>query len=63
MYDSTIIRVAPSPDTSLEETVKLAQKGLNIFAGASKAIGGQVSAEKIKLYLMEFKWEQEGICR
>ena len=31
--DSVIIQVAPSTDTPLEETVKLAQKGLNIFPG------------------------------
>ena len=46
MDDYTIIQVAPSPDTPLEETVKLAQKDLNIFAGESKATGGQVSTEK-----------------
>ena len=63
MYDSTIIRVAPSPDTSLEETVKLAQKGLNIFSGESKATGVQVSTEKKKCHLMDFKWHPEGKCR
>ena len=46
MDDYTIIQVAPSLDTPLEETVKLAQKGLNIFAGETKEIGGQVITEK-----------------
>ena len=61
--DSTIIQVAPSPDTPLENTVKLAQKGLNLFAGAAKATGGQVNAEKTKWYLMDFKWDPEGKWR
>ena len=39
-------QVAPSPDTPLEDTVKLAQKGLNIYSGESKAIGRQVITEK-----------------
>ena len=60
MDDSTIIQVAPSPDKPLEDTVKLAQKCLNIFAGADKATGGQVSAEKTKWYLMDFKCYPEG---
>ena len=34
--DSTIIQVEPSPETPLEEMVKLSQKGLNIFAGEYK---------------------------
>ena len=46
MDDSTIIQVTPSPDTPPEETVKLAQKDLNIFAVESKATGVQVSTEK-----------------
>ena len=46
MDDSTIIQVAPSPNTPLEETVKLAQKDLNIFSGESKTTGGQVITEK-----------------
>ena len=57
--DYTIIQVAPSPDTPLEETVKQAQKSLNIFGGAAKATGGKVSAEKTKWYLMDFKWDPE----
>ena len=44
--DSTIIQVSPSSDTPPEETVKIGQKGLNIFAGSAKATGRQVSAEK-----------------
>ena len=48
--DSTIIQVAPTPDTPLTDTVKLAQNGLNIFAGASKATGVQVSAFLKKIY-------------
>ena len=60
MDDSTIIQVAPSPDTTLEETVKLTQKGLNIISGAAKATGVQVSAEKTKWYLMDFKRDPEG---
>ena len=44
MDDSMIIQVATSLDTPLEDTVKLAQKGLNNFAGESKATGVQVSA-------------------
>ena len=60
MDDSTIIQVAPSTDTPLEDTVKLAQKGLNIFAGESKATGVKVSTEKKKWHLMDFKWHPEG---
>ena len=60
MDDSAIIQVSPLPDTTMEETVKLAQKGLNIFAGAEKATGGQVSSDKTKWHLMEFKWDPEG---
>ena len=56
MEDSTIIQVAPSPDTPVEETIKLAQNGLNIFVGTDKATGRKVSAEKTKCYLMDFKW-------
>ena len=63
MDDSTIILVIPSLDTPLEETVKLAQKGLNIFSGASKSTGGQVSAENTKWYIMDFKWDPEGKWR
>ena len=63
MDDSTITQVAPSPDTPLEETVKLAQKGLNIFSGESRATGGQVSTEKKKCHLMDFKWHPEGKWR
>ena len=63
MDDSKIIQVIPSPDTPLEETVKLAQKGLNIFSGASKSTGGQVSAENTKWYIMDFKWDPEGKWR
>ena len=59
MDNSTIIQVAPSPDTPLEETVKLAKKGLTIFAGESKATGGKVSTEKKKCHLMVFKWQPE----
>ena len=39
---------------------KLAQNGLNFFAGSDKATGGQVSVEKTKCYLMDFKWYPEG---
>ena len=46
MDDSTIIQVAPSQDTPLEETVKLSQNGLNVFTRAFKATRGQVSADK-----------------
>ena len=52
--------MTPSTDTPLEDTVKLAQKGLNIFTESFKATGGQVSAEKTKCYLMDFKWDPEG---
>ena len=61
--DSTIIQLTPSPDTPLEETVKISQKGLNIFAGSAKPTGGQVSAENTKWYLMNFKWDPEGKWR
>ena len=60
---STIIQVEPSPDTPLEETVKIAQKCLNIFARADKATGGKVSTENTKWYLMDFKWDPEGKWR
>ena len=63
MDDSTIIQVAPSQDTPLEETVKLAQKGLNILAGAAKATGEKVSAENTKWYRMDLKWDPEGKWR
>ena len=63
MDDSTIIQVAPSIYTPLEETIKLAENYLNIFAGAAKATGGKVSAEKTKCYLMDFKWDPEGKYR
>ena len=52
-----------SPDKPLEDTVKLSQKGLNIFAGTAKVTEGQVSLEKTKWYLMEFKWYPEGKWR
>ena len=58
--DSTIIYIAPSPDTPLEDTVKLAQKRLNIFSVESKATGGQVSTKKEKCHIMDFKWHPEG---
>ena len=46
--DFMIIQVAPKPNIPLQETVKMAQKGLNIFAWEIKSTGGQVSAENIK---------------
>ena len=63
MDDSTIIQLASSPDTPLEETLKLAQKGLHIFEGTDKATGGKFSAENTKWYLMDFKWDPEGKWR
>ena len=57
MDDSTIMKVSPSLDIPLEDTEKLAQKGLNIFAGAAKATGKQFSAEKKKWYIMDFQWD------
>ena len=58
--DYITIQVAPTPDTPLEETVKLEQKGLTIFAGAKKSTGGQVSAKKIEWYIIDFKLKSEG---
>ena len=54
MDNSIIIQVVPSPDTPLEETFK---------SGESKATGGQVSTEKKKCHLMDFKWHPEGKWR
>ena len=48
---STIVQISSSPNTPTEDTVKLSQEGLNIFAGASRETGGQVSVHKTKLYL------------
>ena len=55
--DSKIIQVAPLPNTPTEDTVKLAQEGLNIFAGEVRETEGQVSVQKNKWYLLEFSWD------
>ena len=55
--------MAPTTDTPLEETAKLEQKGLSIFAWAAKATGGNVSAKNKKWYLIDFKWDPEGKWR
>ena len=55
--DSTIIQIDPSPTTPTNYTIKLAQSGLDIFSGATQATGGQVNVNKIKGYLLEFKWD------
>ena len=60
MDDSKIIQVSPSPDTTLEDMVKLSQKVPNTFARAAKATVGKVSAEETKWYIMDFKWDPEG---
>ena len=56
MDDSTIIQVDPSSDTPPKDTVNLAQKCPNIFAGAARSIDGKFIVEKIKWDLMDFKW-------
>ena len=40
--DSTIIQIAPYPTSPTDETIKLAQSGLDLFGGADHATGGQV---------------------
>ena len=44
--DSTLVQIAPSPNTPTQDTVKLAQEDLNIFTGAARETGGQVSVQK-----------------
>ena len=60
MDDSTIIKIAPSPNDPKKDTTKLAQEGLDIFSGAAQATVGKFSAEKTKWYLLEFKWDKSG---
>ena len=52
--------MAPFPNNSTEDTVKLSQEGLNIFSGAARKTGGEVSVQKNKWYLLDFTWDPEG---
>jgi len=61
--DYTLIPVAPSPDTLTDDTVKLAQHGLDLFVGVIRATGGQVNEDKSKWCLLEFQWYLTGKCR
>ena len=60
--DSTIIQMAPTPETPTEETVKIAQSELDIYAGLAAATGGKVSQARGKnsWYLIEFQWHDDG---
>ena len=57
MDDFKIMKVSPSLDIPLEDTEKIAQKGLYLFAWAAIATGKQFSAEKKKWYIMDFQWD------
>ena len=46
--------------TSANDTIKIAQSGLDIFSGVAWATGIQVSINKTKWYLLEFKWDATG---
>jgi hypothetical protein len=60
--DSTIIQMTPTPETPTEETVKIAQSELDIYAGLAAATGGKVSQARGKnsWYLLEFQWHDDG---
>ena len=45
---------------STEDTVTLAQEGLNIFAEEAREPGGQVSVHKTNWYLLDFTWDPSG---
>ena len=55
--DSIIIQFDLSPNTSTKDTAKLSQNELDVFTGAVRETGGQVSALKTKWCLMEFIWD------
>ena len=57
--DSTIVQIGPSPNTPTQDTVKISQEGLNIFVGAARAAGGQVSVQKTRWYLLDFNCNPE----
>eukprot|EP00957_Ditylum_brightwellii_P145213 11060337-Ditylum_brightwellii.AAC.1 len=46
--DTTMVQIAPSPDTPTEEMIKLAQKQANWYKALVRATGGQVSSAKGK---------------
>ena len=50
----TIVQISPSPNTPTEDTVKLSQEGLNIFARAARATRVQVRVYETKWYLLDF---------
>eukprot|EP00957_Ditylum_brightwellii_P172456 13129290-Ditylum_brightwellii.AAC.1 len=54
--------MAPTPETPTEETVKIAQNELDIYAGLAAASGGKVSQTRGKnsWYLIEFQWHDDG---
>ena len=61
--DFTIIQVSPSPPTPTNETAKLAQDSLGLFAGSSRANGGKLCASKTKGYLLKLLWYKYGKWR
>lgn len=60
--DSTIVQIAPSPDTPIRDIVHMAQQEIDLYAGLAQATGGQISPVKGKnsWYLLDFAWDNKG---
>jgi hypothetical protein len=60
--DSTVVQMAPSPDTPTNELVAITQNEIDLYAGLARATGGQISpdAGKNSWYLIEFTWDSAG---
>lgn len=56
---------APSPETTTEELVEMAQQEIDLYAGLAGAIRGHISpvVDKNSWYLIEFAWDRQGKCR
>eukprot|EP00957_Ditylum_brightwellii_P083132 6320712-Ditylum_brightwellii.AAC.2 len=60
--DSTMVRIAPTPDTPTEHMVELAQEQVDLYEALAHSTGGQVSPVlgKNLWYLIELKWHPSG---